>query len=160
MKFILVSSENGLYDFDVIDCQYIRRVTVSEKVEKGDTFNIYSGESHKSDGIWSGTKGIKGYLTGDLEASVRASNAFHSELIKRDADFVTKSDYVVYVTTSESMVEMKHDSQDDSLYVTLFNDDADRFIEEATKLFEDLGDITMEEAYLHLSKPYIESVFS
>jgi hypothetical protein len=76
MQIKLVSTENGLYDFDVIDAGSISRVTVSETIKKGDTFNIYFGESSKEGGIWQGDNGVSGFLTRDLESSIKASNAY------------------------------------------------------------------------------------
>lgn len=76
MQIKLVSTENGIYDFDVINAGSINRVTVSESIKKGDIFNVYFGASGKEGGVWKGTKGVSGYLTGDLELSIKETNAY------------------------------------------------------------------------------------
>ncbi|CAH1588469.1 conserved hypothetical protein [Vibrio jasicida] len=84
----LVSSENGFHDFDVQGAGFINRVTVSNDIQRGDMFNIYHGysdeNSRKSTGIWLGDKGIGGYLTGDLEKSIRRSDVFIGETMDSD----------------------------------------------------------------------------
>lgn len=83
--FKLVSSENGFHDFDVINAGSIKRVTVSNSIVRGEIFNIYYGTSSKEGGTWVGTKGIAGYLTGDLERSVIASQVYQNEHIDSEA---------------------------------------------------------------------------
>jgi hypothetical protein len=78
----LVSTENGFYDFDVMDAGSISRATVSEVIQPGDMFNLYYGDPdnrRKEGAMWLSKQGISGYLTGDLEKSIRASNVFISE---------------------------------------------------------------------------------
>lgn len=82
----LVSTANGFYDFDISDAGSIRRVTVSEEIKFGDHFNIYYGDGHyiqhrKEGAKWLGKKGIGGYLTGDLEKSIRKSSVFIGESV-------------------------------------------------------------------------------
>lgn len=50
--------------------------TVAESIQQGDIFNVYAGESRKEEGIWKGTNGISGYLTGDLALSIKSTDAF------------------------------------------------------------------------------------
>ncbi|MDK9793326.1 hypothetical protein [Vibrio sp. D431a] len=157
MKFHLVSSENGVYDFDVTDAGSIKRVKVPESVKAGDIINIYSGESTKTGAEWKGTKGVKGYLTGDLELSVRASNAFHVEIVNQDAQYCIDSGYTVVANNSMSTVVISN-SEDDESSIYLDGSDADEFIEKAKRDFESLELITMDEALLHHAKPYIENL--
>lgn len=84
MNLHLVSTANGFHDFDVSGAGSIHRVTVSEKIKRGNMFNIYYGDGHyvkhqKTSGKWLGTKGIAGYLVGDLEKSIRATDLFVGE---------------------------------------------------------------------------------
>ncbi len=81
MELKLVSTANGLYDFDVIDADGIHRVTVPEDVQYGDSFNIYCDNDagdpcRKVGGVWMGKTGIGGYLVGDLDKSICNSVAF------------------------------------------------------------------------------------
>jgi hypothetical protein len=83
----LVSTENGFYDFDITDAGTIRRVTIPESIKKGDSFNIYYGDGHyiphrKGAGTWVGSKGVSGYLAGDVEKSVRKSSIYIGESIQ------------------------------------------------------------------------------
>ena len=85
----LVSTENGFYDFDITDAGSIRRVTISENIKKGDSFNIYYGDGHytphrKERCTWVGSNGIGGYLTGDVEKSVRKSSVYIGESIRSE----------------------------------------------------------------------------
>ncbi|MDI5832544.1 hypothetical protein OCF84_21515 (plasmid) [Shewanella xiamenensis] len=91
-QFKLVSAKNGFHDFDVINAGSIKRVTVSNSIERGGQFNIYYGESSKESGTWVGTTGIEGYLTGDLERSVIASQVYQSEHIDSEAFANTMAD--------------------------------------------------------------------
>lgn len=72
----LVSATNGFHDFDVTGAGSIRRVTVRDDVKRGDVFNVYYGESSKGGAKWLGSKGVKGYLVGDLEKSIKASGVY------------------------------------------------------------------------------------
>lgn len=89
MDIRLVSTENGFHDFDVSGAGTIRRVTVSENIKKGESFNIYFGDGHyvphrKESAVWHGNKGVAGYLIGDLEKSIRKSDVFIGESVDSD----------------------------------------------------------------------------
>ncbi len=79
MQFNLVSTDHGFYDFDVVNGGLITRVTVSDRIKKGDTFNIFHGTS-KSGATWLGKHGIEGYLIGDVERSVVCSEAYRQQI--------------------------------------------------------------------------------
>lgn len=80
----LVSTEHGFYDFDISDAGTIRRVKVPEDVQYGQPITLYYGDGHyvphrKETTRWLGRRGVAGYLTGDLEKSIRKSPVFVGE---------------------------------------------------------------------------------
>lgn len=73
---LVSSSEKDGFDFDIQGCELINRAVVPALVKEGESFSLFSGNTHLSTEKWIGKKGIEGHLLGDVEASIRASRAF------------------------------------------------------------------------------------
>ncbi|MDP2780468.1 hypothetical protein [Devosia sp.] len=55
IKTELVSDENGILDYDVIDHPVLRRAAVPKGIRIGEQFNVYYDESSKGGAVWRGS---------------------------------------------------------------------------------------------------------
>lgn len=78
-----------------------------------------------------------------------------SDIIRQNVEFVSNSQVSVKVDRSMSQVVISSDTDEDE-YVALQGHDADNFIEEADKLFEQVGDVSLQECYEHLAYDYLD----
>ena len=69
------------------------------------------------------------------------------------------SEVLVKVDRSHGWVDIK-DMKGIQDNIFLQGDEAYNFIDEADKLYNSLNDVTMDEVYLHLCKPYVECFWS
>ncbi|WP_137887567.1 hypothetical protein [Pseudomonas sp. 2FE] len=51
---VLVASSNGYQDYDIQGHPCVRRACVPNNIRRGETFNVYHGESSKSGAVWDG----------------------------------------------------------------------------------------------------------
>lgn len=77
-----------------------------------------------------------------------------SQIIKADAQFVRDSGFVLETHYTGLWVSLV--GQDEAQVVFLQGDEADQLNDEAWRLYESVGDITIEDARLHLLKPHVE----
>ncbi|MGN7495911.1 hypothetical protein [Pseudomonas lactis] len=54
LNIVLVTADHGYRDYDVKGHTVLRRACVPNIIKKGETFNVYHGESSKSGVTWTG----------------------------------------------------------------------------------------------------------
>ena len=54
LEIVLVTSDHGYQDYDIKGNSVLRRACVPHDIKKGDTFNVYHGESSKAGVKWTG----------------------------------------------------------------------------------------------------------
>lgn len=74
MNITLISTNHGFHDFDIAGFGDLRRATVSPAIKKGETFNLFFGESSKVGATWIGKDGLN---TADLERSIKNAAQGH-----------------------------------------------------------------------------------
>lgn len=76
----LVSSHNGIFDFNVDNSPFLKRITVSSSLKKGDMFNISYGAHSKGHGLWLKRSVNVETLKEDLKEAIIQSH-FYQEVV-------------------------------------------------------------------------------